>query len=184
PMDQGVLESLKQRYQRDLLNRLLMSDEAAKNKGNMLQRWKKKCIKEAVYGVAEAWEDISRSTLQKLLPGCTEVDKDDIADWLENDTNYLGHPLLDDAKIIRTVLHADSDCVSEESAEEGLMEKNSHCDAAIAGNLFLQYLEQQPDTDPSELLMMKQLHDHTMKKRTSHLKQHKLSDFFLAIINR
>lgn len=54
-------------------------------------------------------------------PGCPVMDKDDVADWLENDANDPGHQLLDDGEIVQTMLHADSD--EEDSAEQGLMKK-------------------------------------------------------------
>ncbi|CAM2098348.1 unnamed protein product [Caretta caretta] len=77
----------------------------------------------------------------------TEIDNN-VADWIENYANDLVHQLLDDAEIRQTVLHANSNDEAQDSAKEELTGKHSHRDAATAGNLFLQYLEQQPDTDP------------------------------------
>ncbi|MGH0126249.1 UNVERIFIED_CONTAM: hypothetical protein FKN15_000503 [Acipenser sinensis] len=125
----------------------------------------------------EAEEEVcSFVDLLHKLPGCTEFDEDDVANWLKNAADP-GHQLPDDSAIIQSVLHPE-DSDSEDPAEEESAEKISHCDAATAGNLLLQYLEQKSDTDPSELLLMKQLRDRAMAKRASHLKQHSVRDFF------
>ena len=63
PMDQGVLYNLKRRYKRNLLEKMILYetidslpyDQFAKNLN----------IKDCIYSVANAWEQIQSSSLQK-----------------------------------------------------------------------------------------------------------------------
>ena len=62
PMDQGVLENLKRRYRRSLLEKLLLSLE---DQGTPDKFVKSLNIKECIYMVAEAWENIEQQSLAR-----------------------------------------------------------------------------------------------------------------------
>ena len=62
PMDQGVLEALKRRYRKALLQKLLLEDEEGRS---IVEFVKQINMKDVVYMIAGAWEDISSSTLRK-----------------------------------------------------------------------------------------------------------------------
>ena len=62
PMDQGVLEALKRRYRRRLLHKLLLED---KDGQSMIEYAKSINLKDVVYMVASAWDDIPASTFKK-----------------------------------------------------------------------------------------------------------------------
>jgi len=62
PMDQGVLEAVKRRYRRALLQRLLLEDEEGRS---ITEFCKKINIKDVVYMSAAAWDDISPVTLTR-----------------------------------------------------------------------------------------------------------------------
>ena len=71
PMDQGVLESTKRRYRKELLRKLLLADNGPEL--TVVEFWKKLNIKDAMFMIAKAWNDIPESTIQtswnKLLIG-------------------------------------------------------------------------------------------------------------------
>ena len=62
PMDQGVIEWLKRRYRRKYVGSLLEKSEAG---FTLFEAMKSLSIKDAIYTVAAAWDEISQSTLQK-----------------------------------------------------------------------------------------------------------------------
>ena len=62
PMDQGVLEDMKRRYKKSLLRSLLMADNDGKS---MIEFVKKINIKDVIYLVADAWDDIPSLTITK-----------------------------------------------------------------------------------------------------------------------
>ena len=62
PMDQGVLESLKRRYKKKLLHRLLLEDEVGTNIADFLKQVNMKVV---VDFAAESWKEITTTTLRK-----------------------------------------------------------------------------------------------------------------------
>lgn len=62
PMDQGVIEWLKRRYRRKYVGSLLDKTEEG---FDLFQAMKTLNIKDVIYTVAAAWDEISQSTLQK-----------------------------------------------------------------------------------------------------------------------
>ena len=78
PMDQGVIEAMKRRYQKALLQKLLLEDEEGRS---IVQFVKQINMKDVVYMAAAVWEDIPTLTLtkswNKLLntPGSTSPEQ-------------------------------------------------------------------------------------------------------------
>ena len=68
PMDQGVLESMKRRYRKELLRKLLLADSAASPEDDpeltVVDFWKKLNIKDVMFMITKAWNDIPESTIQ------------------------------------------------------------------------------------------------------------------------
>ena len=62
PMDQGVLESMKRRYKKAMLQKLLLEDEEGRS---VVEFVKNINIKDVVYMLAAAWDDIPSTTLLK-----------------------------------------------------------------------------------------------------------------------
>jgi len=62
PMDKGILEALKRRYRRHLPHKLLLEDTDGRS---MVEFAKSVNLKDVVYMVASAWEDIPASTFKK-----------------------------------------------------------------------------------------------------------------------
>ena len=75
-MDQSVLENLKWRYRKELLKKLLLADESSGDSSEVscFDFWKRLTIKDAMYMVSDAWNDITDANIRawswkKLLGG-------------------------------------------------------------------------------------------------------------------
>lgn len=62
PMDQGVIEAMKKRYRKAMLQKLLLEDEEGRS---IIEFVKQINMKDVVYMTAVAWEDIPPLTLTK-----------------------------------------------------------------------------------------------------------------------
>lgn len=62
PMDQGVLEAMKRRYRKAMLRKLLLEDQEGRS---IVDFVKKIDIKQVVYMIASAWDDVSSLTIAK-----------------------------------------------------------------------------------------------------------------------
>lgn len=111
PLDQGVLENLKKRYRRHLLEHLVKSDDESVQ--NVL---KSVNMRNIVYWISDSWEEIESTTinkswfkflpkvvtaiddlngddgenialkdLMKEVPGCENCNADDVKEWLNSD---------------------------------------------------------------------------------------------------
>ena len=69
PMDQSVLENLKLRYRKELLKKLLLADESSGDLSELscFDFWKRLTIKDAMYMVSDAWNDITDAHYQSQL---------------------------------------------------------------------------------------------------------------------
>ncbi|KAJ8383582.1 hypothetical protein AAFF_G00219620 [Aldrovandia affinis] len=88
PMDQGVLESLKRRYKRDLLRRLWAESESSY--ADFCERF---TVKDALCMCAKAWAEIGAATLRrawrKLLP-CEEASAEEEEEEEEQEEQEQG----------------------------------------------------------------------------------------------
>jgi len=102
PMDQSVLENLKRRYRKELLKKLLLSDESSGDLSEVscFDFWKRLTIKDAMYMVSDAWNDITdaniRASWKKLLGG----------DQLTTSTGDSEKQSLEDENPVREMLQA------------------------------------------------------------------------------
>ena len=66
PMDQSVLESMKQRYKKELLKKLLLADDSntTDSEVSFLGVWKSLILKDAMYTVADALNDITDANIR------------------------------------------------------------------------------------------------------------------------
>ena len=63
PMDQGILEAMKRRYKKSLLRFLLVQNDCSSK--SIPEIVKQLTIKDAVYWIAQAWDEISPETLTR-----------------------------------------------------------------------------------------------------------------------
>ena len=166
PMDQGVLEALKRRYRRSMLQKLLLQDQAGKP---VIECIKNINIKDVVYMSAAAWDDTSALTLtrswKKLLASeiATESDQqpedtdareegvealakqldhnlsdEDISNWMKEDSNDPGYQLLTDEEIIQQVVNP----LAEENADTEDNEDEVELTTTISSGEVADMLEQ------------------------------------------
>lgn len=201
PMDQGVLENLKRRYKRALLEKLLLALD-----GESPENFVKKLnIKDCIYMSARAWEDIRSESLarsfNKLLgseaPSAAETDTpeqiddspnvtsigaqvdlsaNEVEEWLNCDNN-LSEDLTDEEIVQLTVAQTEESDDSDSETEEPSQPVISHKDAISAFSTCLQYLEQQKDTPSVQIMLVNQLMSTAQRKRHSAVKQSRITDF-------
>ena len=211
PMDQGVLESMKRRYRKELLRKLLLADSTASPEDDpeltVVDLWKKLNIKDVMFMITKAWNDIPQSTIQaswnKLLVnqdaegsvedppvvheilhtlesihGCGDCDEANVREWIAMDSSDQGYELLDDDEIIRTV----TDTVDEEQCDmEGDVQEMpipSHGEVQEMLTKCLPWVEQQPETTATHLFIYKYLLEMAAAKRVSSLHQTMMTSFF------
>ena len=146
PMDQGVLEALKRRYRKALLQKLLIEDQEGRS---VIEFVKAINTKDVVFMTAQAWNDIPRLTLtrswNKLLLVVESTDQstsaendqasatvecedlarqlhsdlhnEDIREWMAGDSDDQGYQLLSDDDIIQHVTQQHE--ITEEDDEDG-----------------------------------------------------------------
>ena len=215
PMDQGVLESTKRRYRKELLKKLLLADTSAEDDPELtiVEFWKKLNIKDAMFMIAKAWNDIPESTLRaswnkllvnedaegsveesaivpellhtlKCIDGCGDCDEVDVREWITMDSSDQGYQLLDDDEIVRAVTDADTtgDTEEDEQCDECDVEEvaiPSHGEVLDMLSKCLPWVEQQSETSAAHLFMYKNLLEMAAAKRSSSLRQSKITSFFL-----
>ncbi len=215
PMDQGVLESVKRRYRKKLLQKILLADDPASEDPELgvIEFWKSLNLKDVMFLVANAWDEIPPSSIQaswnKLIspcsdtsveedtsvipdmletlgsvPGCSNCDEGDVRNWITMDANDQGYQLLSDDEIIQSVVECrtpeDSE-LNEVEDEEAYTEQTplpSHSDALDMLTQCLSWVEQQPETTPTQIFLFKNLISVAARKRNSSLKQKKITSYF------
>jgi len=77
PMDQGVIETMKRRYRKQFIQQLATFGEEI----NVKDFWKRYTIKDTVFNITQAWNDLSHLTLKrawnKLCPQENDEDNND-----------------------------------------------------------------------------------------------------------
>lgn len=102
---------------------------------------------------------------------------DDIAEWTQNEQQHI----LTDEEILNEIRKpADTIEVDEETMEEesALDTHITHGSGLKSLNDSLIYIEQQPETTPDEIIIIKRLRDRASKKKTEYLRQKPITDFF------
>ncbi|GBN50827.1 hypothetical protein AVEN_78400-1 [Araneus ventricosus] len=185
-MNQGVIESMKRRYRKQLLSKLLFEGEE-EDARSIVQFWKALTLKDCVYMINKTSETQSNDSgsvtvtelngLLKQIPGCGNCEEDDVSSWLDCDADDAGFQLMSDDEIIAQVRKPSSDDDNNESDEDEVI-KTSKISNSGAFECFakgLMWLEQQTDSDSRELMLLKQLRDRAAKRSQSCLRKSKLS---------
>ncbi|GBM09716.1 Jerky -like [Araneus ventricosus] len=201
-MYQGVIESMKRRYRKQFLSKLLFegNDNEEETACSIVQFWKALTLKDCVCMITEAWESVPDHTLKrswrKLVPYLENVDQSndsvsvtvtelngllkqipgsrncekDVSSWLDCDNDDAGFQLISDDEIIAQVRKLNRDDDNYESDEDEVIEtsKISNSDAFECFAKGLMWLEQQTDSDSTELMLLKQLRDRAAKRQHSY----------------
>ncbi|XP_028649015.2 jerky protein homolog-like [Erpetoichthys calabaricus] len=203
PMDQGVLQALKQNYRKMLLHSLLEDNEEL----TILDKLMKMNIKDVIYWVAEAWENTCKESLQKSwknlwpelefvqtvfpptkencellqlvkrMPGCENAEEECVEEWTAVDD--CGHEEYTDEDIVAAVQGTSADLDADDSEEEGDAPTDvvPHTAAASALDLALRYVEQHADATPTDVMFMRRWRNIASSSRFSLLRQKEITDF-------
>ncbi|GBM17903.1 Jerky -like [Araneus ventricosus] len=167
-MDQGVIKSMKRRYRKQLLSKLLFEGDDNEEEAacSIVHFWKVLTLKDCVYLISEAWESVTEHTLKrswrglapylvvavaelnillKQIPGYGNCEQDDVSSWLDCDADDAGFQLMSDDEIIAQVRKPNSGDDNRESDEDEVIEtsKISNSDAFECFARGLMWLEQQ-----------------------------------------
>lgn len=107
PMDQGVLESLKRRYRRKLLNSILEKLDDANE--SLLNALKSINMKDVIYMIARSWEELPQSTIikswRKLWPEIENIYEREQNSQEEASARVADNSDREEEIIAETVLH-------------------------------------------------------------------------------
>jgi hypothetical protein len=120
------------------------------------------------------------TSLFNEIPGFEQCETSDAREWLETDANDQGFQILNDQEITDTVKESK---VCDESDEEendyaSIDEGPSHAEAFKALETAMSWLEKQPESTPTQLVLLKRIRDMAAKKRNSSCVQKTIKDFF------
>jgi hypothetical protein len=201
PMDQGVLENLKRNYRRFLLERILETIE--EEQCSLIDSMKKINIKDVLYWIADSWNKVKESTLQKSwtkiivdadvpveedvssdetkdlynlitnINECADIDEEDFTQRLGADDQEE----FTDSDLVRFVSHEEdeNEVIDDEMEEDSEPAQISHADGMQALERSLQYIEQQPDATPTDILLLRRWRHYASRKRMTKLKQASIS---------
>lgn len=200
PMDQGVIECLKKKYRRKFVGSIVEQEDS-----DLIQAIKKLNIKDFIYTVASAWNEISPGTLKKswrkvwpTMDNCeTEDNVEDNAVTLEivEDLQTI-NPTIETSDVeewLANVDENDHDCeelndeeiisaaskTSEENEEEPSENpKITHATAKEAFEVALKYVEEHEESTANDILMLKRWRDKSARARESGLRQKQITEFF------
>lgn len=197
PLDQGVLENLKRNYRKKLLGKLI---EDLEEKG-VTECLKEITLKDAVYWIAEAWEDIQSTTLQKswrkilssevqpndeneashdesllslakTLPVSESLTEKDIDEWMNADEQQE----ITDDMIADMVENREQESSDEENCVK--QKKITHSEGLKSIEKTIEYIEQQEEATPEILMNLTKWRSIAAKKRLSIHKQKNIKDYF------
>ena len=213
PMDQGILETTKRIYRKNLIWKIISSSDSDDTTKGIVDFIKSLTLKDAVYMSAAAWDVVKASTISKCwrklnlgpeianeegseddttqqdgevaalvhqLPGSSECSTEKIQEWMECDKEDPGWETLTEQEILESVVRETNDDKEDDDEDEsGVMEKPdvpTHGEATEMAAKLMCWLERQPETDPTQLMLLKNIRDLAATKRR--FNQKKVTDFF------
>lgn len=206
PMDQGVIETMKRLYRKDLMLQLL-------GECDFMGFWKRLNLKEAVYAIARAWRDVKESNIQRAfykimtledteveegtesdnqlndaklsieniasqIEGLEGIEKENIQEWIECDHEERGYQTMDDDLIDLTSTENSEKSDDDDDDANVCIIKKSHREAGDAVNILIQYFEEQQDADDIHVLQLRRMKEVIKNKLHESQKQKKMTDFF------
>ncbi|KAL4132729.1 hypothetical protein QTP88_009838 [Uroleucon formosanum] len=189
-MDQGVISCLKRRYKKIFL-RYLLQEDCFDSMKELLKTW---TIKDAIFAVYNAWENVPATTLRfswaKILDqdyddeeNFTNVDEDDIVDWLQKDLNEEGFERLSDSDIavrygsVTTPSTTQQPDSSSDSDNEEYFEKIQTSQAMEAVDVLLNFCEQE-NFDFHDVIGLRKIRSEVRKIISNQKKQRLITSYF------
>ena len=197
-----MIEAMKRRYRKALLQKLLLEDQEGRS---IIQFVKQINMKDVVYMTATAWEDIPSLTLtkswNKLLrtaevsvdsgDGIDEVlqlaqqldsnlETEDVNTWINVDSGAKGYELLSDEDIVKQVTQTnDKEDTEEDDGDETEEIKDIPCSGNVKDmlNRCLLWYERLDGCTATSLLLLKRVRDLAAATCFANLKQLTLHAF-------
>lgn len=209
PMDQGVLEMMKRRYRKRLLQYLIA---AIDNNEDYLATIKKVDMLDVIRWVSESWEEIPNISLVRSwkilldhegnnfnlaseteavqgvevesdnnellsmlekLPGCEEASAEDVREWMAGDEIEE----ISDSDFVQMVTEGE-EAEGEEIEIETGKELISHSEGLNMIEAALEYISQQDEATPADIICLRKWRDIASRKRASNVKQLSIKGFF------
>ncbi|GBL88183.1 hypothetical protein AVEN_117775-1 [Araneus ventricosus] len=165
---------MKRRYRKQLLSKLPFEgdDDEEEAACSVVQFWKAGVLSPKCRPINNDSGFVTVTELNELLeqfPGRGKCEEDDVSSWLDWDADNAGFQLMSDDEIIAQVRKSNSHDDNSESDEDEVIEtskiSNSYSFECSAKGLM--WLEQQTDSDSTELMLLKQVRDRAAERRQS-----------------
>ncbi|KAL4104623.1 hypothetical protein QTP88_019917 [Uroleucon formosanum] len=189
PMDQGVISCLKRRYKKIFL-RYLLQEDCFDSMKELLKTW---TIKDAIFVTIYDDEESIEDTVDKDIKACldlaisipdfTNVDEDDIVDWLQKDLNQEGFERLSDNDIavrygsVTTPSTTQQPDSFSESDNEEHFEKIQTSQAMEAVDVLLNFCEQE-NFDFHDVIGLRKIRSEVRKIISNQKKQRLITSYF------
>lgn len=205
PMDQSVIETFKRIYRKQMLRKMLLSEDTEEPDS---QNAIKINLKDCCIMAADSWKLVKSSTLKnawnKILnreksdTGAEASDKEneecktikemgrilnyeekEINEWINCDMQDPGYQILNDNEIVVEIEGENEE--NENEIENECSENDpgpSHSEAFECLETAMKWLERQKDADPIQAMHLRSIRDMAALKRMSSLKQEKIKSFF------
>ncbi|XP_056629833.1 jerky protein homolog-like [Diorhabda sublineata] len=189
PMDQGVISSLKRRYKKIFL-RFLLQENCVDSMKDLLKMW---TIKDAIFAVCDAWENLPSSTLRlcraKILDQeYGEEDNMDEHDDLQKDENEEGFEIQTDSDIVAHYLSSDTPSTSQLPDSEEIDSDTDNCfgpteekiqptKAMEAIDILLNFCEQE-NFDLNDVISLRKIRTEVRKVIANRKKQKLITSYF------
>ena len=113
----------------------------------------------------------------KNIDGCSDVDEEDIDNWLQID-NDGGYKVITEEEIIASCSVTENENEEDSDSVDEPAVVMPHAEAVANIDKLMVCFESQAETSPNELLMLKWMRDRAARKRYTKLRQQKLTAFF------
>ncbi len=112
---------------------------------------------------------------KKKIPGCSDVNSDDVEKWITEDEHEL---MMSDQEIVASVQHEESSLSLKDLQDDNEI-KILPDQAYLALKTSLDFIERQPDVTAHEIMIFRKWRDAAAFQRfTATKKQTLLTDFF------
>lgn len=203
PMDQGVIETMKRLYRKNLMMQMLGEED-------YMKFWKSLNLRDAIYAVARAWEKVKESNIKHAFYKIMTLEETDIEDDQLNDEELSNENIAslassigvlgeisteevqewvecdqhcaifndDDNSNHTTVKDIESDQNDDSDESECVLIKRSHQEANDAVNILIEYFDEKPEANGMEGFHLRKIKEVIKNRIYSSKKQQKITDFF------
>ncbi|XP_025197548.1 jerky protein homolog-like [Melanaphis sacchari] len=180
PMDQVIIENMKRRYRKSLIESVLSSEDAI----GIKEFWKNYNIKDAIFNVANAWADLSVPNLMngwnKLWPEITPFESEEFdtvsVEGIVQLCNGLNSEILSTKEVLDWLEKVDDDV---EDSVLDLKPLTSHAEVEAMLLKCIDWFEVQEEANATQVLLLRKIRNIAAQKARASKKQKKMTDYFV-----